>query len=501
MDTDDSEQIISERTAIKQRKKKKISKKLLKTVSNENKGFPCIVKILVIIIVVILFINISHLVLLYRDMNKLEMRNIIENITEDNNINIYKEEQKPENQNLNNVIEESTESIRNSSMNITEEIDNFVKSQRKITAKEISDYRIMNSENILFDTIKYRKSESPDVSVILTASNQAHCIHKALRSIQNQSLKNIEIIVSIDCSKDNSTEVIKQYMEEDERIVLIEHERKEGIMKTRGDGFKIAKGKYITAVDGDDALIQKDILKNSFHIAQLGDLDIVEFFGAMFVKNVNKGYIHYHNVKGILHQPALRTRFFDVKEDRDDWRPIVCRSIWAKLIRNSLFQKVLEQVSNKYMDDFMNNYEDTILTVTLYQLAQSYYMFKQVGYYYSRDERKGNYPDVPGRKCPYRTDVMYNLDGLKFINYLYDNMADNYIERKTLCHEIISINAYEFSRWSRLVNNHFDMLYRVLDGIIDSQYLSEQEKEKLRNITTEVKLKEEKIKNKNNNNK
>ena len=220
----------------------------------------------------------------------------------------------------------------------------------------------------------------------------------------------------------------------------------------------------------------------------------------MFVKNVNKGYIHYHNVKGILGQPELRTRFFDVKEDKDDWRPIVCRSIWAKLIKNSVFQKVLEQVGSKYMDDFMNNYEDTILTVTLYQLAQSYYMFKQVGYYYSRDERKGKYPDVPGRKCAFRNDVIYNLDGLKFINYLYDNMADNLIERKTLCHEIISINAYDFSRFSRLVNNHFDMLYRVLDGIIDSQYLSEQEKEKLKIISTEVKQKEEKIKNKNNHN-
>ena len=36
----------------------------------------------------------------------------------------------------------------------------------------------------------------------------------------------------------------------------------------------------------------------------------------------------------------------------------------------------------------MNNYEDTILTVT-YQITQSYYMFKQVGYYYSRDKWSG----------------------------------------------------------------------------------------------------------------
>ena len=496
MDTDENEQIISEKTNIKKKKRKKLSKNFLKINVNENNKFPFVVLLLVAIIVIILIINISQIILLYRDMDKLEKGNTKDVMNEDNNIEIFKEDKNPENQNINNINEVNPESPKNLSMNITEEIENFVKTRRKITPKEISDYRLLNSENILFDNIKYRKSESPDVSIILTVSNQAHCIHKALRSVQNQSLKNIEIIISVDCSKDNSTEVIKKYMEEDERIVLIDHERREGIMKTRGDGFKIAKGKYITALDGDDALIQKDILNNSFYIAQLGDLDVVEFVGAMFVKNKNKGLIHYHKGKGIIGQPELRTKFFDVKEDQDDWRPIVCRSIWAKLIRNSLFQKVLEQVGSKYMDAFMNNYEDTILTVTLYQLAQSYYMYKEVGYYYSRDERGGRYPDVPGKTCIIREKFNHNIDGLKFLNYLYDNMADNLIERKTLCHEIISINAYDFSNFAKNLNSNFDMLFKVLDGIVDSKYLSEKEREQIRNITIEVKEKEEKMRKK-----
>ena len=498
MDTDENEQIIPEKTNIRKKRRKKIEKSLLKIEINENNRFQCIIIALVVFIVIILIINIFQLILLYRDMNHLEKRNSKDIINEDNNINIFKEDKNPENQNINNINEVNPEPHKNLSMNITEEIDNFVKTRRQISAKEIADYRLLNSENILYDKIKYRKSESPDVSIIITMSNQAHCIHKALRSVQNQSLKNIEIIISIDCSRDNSTEVIKKYMEEDERIVLIDHERREGIMKTRGDGFKIAKGKYITAVDGDDALIQKDILSDAFYIAQTGDIDIVEFVGAMFVKNKNKGLVHYHGAKGIIGQPELRTKFFNIKEDQDDWRPIVCRSIWAKLIRNSLFQKVLEQVGSKYMDAFMNNYEDTILTVTLFQLAQSYFMFRELGYYYSRDERGGNFPAIPGKTCIIRENINHNMDGLKFLNYLYDNMADNLIERKTLCHEIISINAYEFSNFAKQLNSNFDMLYRVLDGIVDSKYLSEKEREKIKNITIEVKQKEEMVRKNNN---
>ena len=496
MDTDESDQIISEKPNIKRKKRKKNLKNLLQVEIIGNNKIPRLVLILVILIIIILIINISQLLLLYRDMDKYERRNETEILNEDNNINIFKEEKNPENQNTNQINELKGDTPKNTSINITEEIDNFVKSRRKITAKEISDYRLLNSQNMLFDTVKYRKSESPDVSIIITMSNQAHCIHKALRSVQNQSLKNIEIIISVDCSKDNSTEVIKEYMKEDERIVLIEHNVKDGIMKTRGDGFKIAKGKYITALDGDDAFIQKDILNNTFYLAQLGDIDVVEFVGAMFVKGVNKGLVHYHKGKGIIGQPELRTKLFDVKENQDDWRPIVCRSIWAKLIRNSLFQRVLEQVGSKYMDAFMNNYEDTILTVTLYQLAQSYYMFKEVGYYYSRDERSGKYPDVPGKQCTIRERNNHNMDGLKFLTYLYDNMADNEIERKTLCHEIISINAYDFSNFAKNLYSNFTTLYRILDGIVDSKYLSQREREKIRNITIEVKEKEKKIRKK-----
>ena len=79
-------------------------------------------------------------------------------------------------------------------------------------------------------------------------------------------------------------------------------------------------------------------------------------------------------------------------------------------------------------------------------------------------------------------------------------MGDNEIERKTLCHEIISINYYDFSNFAKHLSSKFDMLYRVLDGIVDSQYLSKYEREKIKNITNEVKLKEESIRNKEKNN-
>ena len=296
------------------------------------------------------------------------------------NIKFLREQKNNDYKNLKNSSEKNLGLSENISSNSIIEIENFVKTRRKITLNEIVDYRKLNQENILCDKNKYKQNYFPDVSIILTMKNQAHCIHKALRSIQNQSLKNIEIIVSIDCSLDNSTEIMKEYMKGDERIILIEHDKMDGTMKARCDGFKIAKGKYVTALDGDDAFIHKDILNDSFHIAQLGDLDVVEFVMAIFKNAQNKGFAHYHKVTGIISQPELRTKFFHIKENIDKWRPIICRNICSKLIKNSVMKKVLEKVGSKYTDNFMRNYEDTILTVTLFQIAKSYYLYKELGY-------------------------------------------------------------------------------------------------------------------------
>ena len=63
-------------------------------------------------------------------------------------------------------------------------------------------------------------------------------------------------------------------MKEDEKNSLYRARNERRNNEKRGDKFKIVRGKYIIAVDGDNALIQKDILNNSFHIAQMADLDI-----------------------------------------------------------------------------------------------------------------------------------------------------------------------------------------------------------------------------------
>ena len=92
----------------------------------------------------------------------------------------------------------------------------------------------------MLDKKQFNKVRNPIIS-ILTNYNQFHCIHNSIKSIQNQSIKNLEIIIIDDCSSDNSTEIIRNYQKEDNRIIIIEHKTNKGKIKSRSDGIKILK--------------------------------------------------------------------------------------------------------------------------------------------------------------------------------------------------------------------------------------------------------------------
>ena len=330
----------------------------------------------------------------------------------------------------------------------------------------------------MLDKNKYKIKKNPDISIIITMYNQAHCIHKCLRSIQNQSLKNLEIIVVDDCSLDNSTEIIEDFQKEDDRIILLKHEANEGKIKTRTDGIRIAKGKYITLIDGDDALIHKNILFNSLYIANLADLDVVEFKGSYymngkFIGNVNNYEII--NITSIVYQPELRTKFFYIKED-DSIRGIQSRCIWGKLIKNKIFHKALNNIGKKFTDDYILSYEDTIMIVGIYQIAQSYFLMKQVGYYYSKDEYSNNLPFQKNKKCKTNGKIG-GFGEVKLLQFLVEKTRNNELERQMLYHEIISMNYY--SKLFEIIGE-FKVMYNIYDKIINSQFISEKQKDRIR---------------------
>jgi len=90
------------------------------------------------------------------------------------------------------------------------------------------------------------------VSVILSSYNYANYIPDAIKSVLEQNVRDTELIIIDDCSKDNSREIIESYKKRDARIRTIFHEENLGIARTYNDGLDAAEGEYIALLDSDD---------------------------------------------------------------------------------------------------------------------------------------------------------------------------------------------------------------------------------------------------------
>lgn len=116
-------------------------------------------------------------------------------------------------------------------------------------------------------------SEQPKVSVILSAYNTAPFLRQCLDSLCAQTLREIEIICVDDASTDASLTILRQYAQEDERIIVLEQAHG-GAGKARNTGLAQARGDYLSILDSDD-FFEPTMLERLWETAQRDKAQIV----------------------------------------------------------------------------------------------------------------------------------------------------------------------------------------------------------------------------------
>jgi len=91
----------------------------------------------------------------------------------------------------------------------------------------------------------------PYITVIIPVYNVEKYLKKAVDSVLNQTMKNIEVILVDDGSFDNSCKIIDEYAKNDLRVMII-HQKNKGVSAARNSGLLLAKGQYISFLDPDD---------------------------------------------------------------------------------------------------------------------------------------------------------------------------------------------------------------------------------------------------------
>ena len=89
------------------------------------------------------------------------------------------------------------------------------------------------------------------LSVIVPLYNQEKYIEQCIKSIQNQKIEGLNIIVVDDGATDNSGRICDALAEKDSRISVI-HQENKGLAGARYAGIKFSNSEYVTFVDADD---------------------------------------------------------------------------------------------------------------------------------------------------------------------------------------------------------------------------------------------------------
>ena len=109
------------------------------------------------------------------------------------------------------------------------------------------------------------------ISIIVPVYNVEKYIEQCIKSILNQTYKNIEVIVVVDGSKDNSLSIVKKIKKTDDRITIIE-QKNQGVSCARNNGLKSAKGEYVIFIDADD-YISDDFVEYMYSLISKGNSD------------------------------------------------------------------------------------------------------------------------------------------------------------------------------------------------------------------------------------
>ena len=268
--------------------------------------------------------------------------------------------------------------LKEGKIEITKETYNLI--------KKINQYIIICRKGLLIEELK-NYSDKPILTIIISLYNSAKTIKSSIRSVQNQKMKDIEIIVTEDSSTDNSFEIIKKLQEEDSRIKIIKNKSNKGALFSRSIGALNAKGKYITALDSDDLFINKEIFNICYQQSE-NYIDIIEFSGfssSTELLKTNKNpiipfYLKFKNNNEIILQPKLSNFIYERKNNKIT--KLIDGFICAKFIKNKTYKKALKFLGNWIYNEKVNFGEDRIVNFALFKVADSFKFIEEYGLIY-----------------------------------------------------------------------------------------------------------------------
>lgn len=204
---------------------------------------------------------------------------------------------------------------------------------------------------------------TPKISVLMPVYNVAAYLPRALDSVLEQTLREIELICVDDGSTDGSADILRRYAEQDARIRLVFHPGNCGLVAARRSAAALAEGKYIMLLDSDDELLPT-ACETVWREEQRHPVDILQFgtevLFSSFLPETEKAAVLEAMRPSRACSGDLLTPCFGERR----WS----HTLWNKAYRAGLWKEILPFITDRYI----NISEDEYLFFLLSYFSHSY---------------------------------------------------------------------------------------------------------------------------------
>lgn len=218
-------------------------------------------------------------------------------------------------------------------------------------------------------------------------------LKQCIESVLSQTYSHLQIILVNDGSKDKCGEICEYYANLDSRITLI-HKQNEGLVNARKSGLAVAKGDFVTFVDGDD-WVGKDFIYNLIQPTLKYKVDftiagfIREFYGKedKILPKLPIGFYPSESLANTILPKAIYNGIF--------FQHGISTYVWNKLFKTSKLKQFLSLIDKNIVMG-----EDAALTYPYLFNCKNIYITDAADYYY-RQRPNSIVKSVPNLKLEY----------------------------------------------------------------------------------------------------
>ncbi len=258
----------------------------------------------------------------------------------------------------------------------------------------------------------------------------------AVKSVLNQTIKNIELIIVNDGSNVKNFEQILAAAKTDKRIKIITQKHK-GAGIARNLGIENASGDFIAFMDADDYYPDNEVLEHLYNTAL--NSNVLISGGKVLMDNdgeLSQPFWHFKNIENLYCNRTVDYKDFQI-----------CWGYWCYI-----YKKQLITDNNIYFPDYLR-YQDPPWFIRMLNTAKTFYTTDKVSYIYrnSTEAKKWSNRQIKDYFKGIENVLLYSKqEGL--------NELHAFIYRKFLTYDIKILNSFKMNLLldkNRIINDIF----------------------------------------------